>query len=276
MRLGNFLACVAFWALVHTPLASACADVLAGLSGLTPGKTSMVQTEFPLVSEESSALIFAQMQDDLAKIPGLAAGFFTQLRIAPDGMLSAIYDDQTVKKEFGESVLEVWNKDPRLMSAFRGIYARARDLEAVVAPRILETRVGISEVIFSYQIRKPPEGWHLDWYDSEYLVATQAFVAQREDGCREPFAGTEYLFARGGAGKTAVAFGVNTEPVIDIYAEGCVVKTRTGQLAMHSGVRRVENVLGPAERYTLVSPAHRGPDQALAFRGAIVVRFAPR
>lgn len=262
------------------------------LSSLSPGKPSLTVIDFSLASPAGAAAIFKRMLATASKIGD--DGLFTQWRISPDGRVSPILDDPTVAKDIGMDQIGAWNRDPDIRRHFADAHARSRELETALRQSITETAIGISEVVFSLQIRKPSEDWHLDWYPSEYLVATQTVVAKTRDGTGlhdEPFAGTEYLLPTNGANEeisdrlsTATldlgpivhaGFTVHEAVTTDIVATGRSATAATGSLAIHSGVTRVERVLGRNQRFGLVSPPHRGSQKNLEFRGAILVRLAP-
>jgi hypothetical protein len=255
-------------------------QIYADIGQPKAGESSVTVVDFPLVDDAMAADVFAKMLEGAES----NTKFFSQFRISPEGSLAPIDDDETVAKDSGDEISAIWNRDENTRKTFAHIYRRAKALEQIVNAAIPETELEIGEVIFSYQVGKPPEGWHLDHYDTEYLIATQAFIAKKldENGDLqdEPLGGTEYLIMDAGSqGKIQIAFNVNQlkpfKKITRIETNGVSYATPTGMLAMHIGTSRVQRLMGLHESFNMVSPAHRGA-QTLDFRGSIAIRFKPK
>jgi hypothetical protein len=240
----------------------------------------MANLEFPLTTEIFRERVFKQMRED--DLSGNGAAFFSQFHIGSDGKLSRIIDP-TIAKDVGDHVLEEWNRHTDLVAGFRLAYARASRLQELLVQSLPgeKANLNLSEVVFTYQRRQVSEGWHLDWYPTEYLIGTQTFVAKRFSRERSQLedamdGGTEYLLSQGTGHRQEIEFRVNKTEPITVRSSGYPFTTPTGLLALHSGTTRAIQFGGASAEYDAVSPPHRGSQSPLEYRASIAIRFSSR
>ncbi len=260
---------------------SRCGDVLLSavqdrLASISEGRSSVLNANHPITPEGFASVVLAQMQIDEAEFER-GQGFFSQFRVDDRGHLHTIVDP-TIHKDSGEALAERWNQNRAAIEGFRHTYAQAQALGALLQQALPRETPELAEVVFTHQIRKPSEGWHLDWYPTEYLIATQTFIAKAIDPVSgdlvdSPQGGTEYLLNAGGGLPQSISFRVNKRPALTIHATGYRFTTPTGLLSLHSGTSRVAQLLGPDREYDLASPPHRGSQIPLEYRASIAVRF---
>jgi hypothetical protein len=271
---------------------SACAKLLAQRIGLvTPDKSSYAQINYPLVEESVKRDILQKILAAFGSKGNLSkSNFFTQFTVNHDGTLRTIIDP-TFKKDSGRELAAVWEKDKQVKNDFQRIYNNARALAEDIRHSLPETEIQLAEVVFTLQVNKVSENWHLDWYDQEYLIATQTFIAKRlgSDGSLvdENFAGTEYLLFGDSpevmeailhTWPKQIEFKVNTDPPIGLVGKGFFYASETGLLSVHSGTSRVHRALQIPKDvigYSLVSPPHRGSYKDLVIRASLAIRFKP-
>jgi hypothetical protein len=160
-----------------------CADALIAavgerLANVKKGRSSMLNSDYSLIPQEFPTIVFEQMRIDEAMLER-GSGFFSQFRIDENGQLNTIVDP-TFKKDSGEFVAERWNRNSEVTNGFKHAYRQGLELAALLQALPSENPM-LAEVVFTHQIRKPSEGWHLDWYPAEYIIATQTFIAKQYD-----------------------------------------------------------------------------------------------
>ena len=217
--------------------------------------------------------------------------FFSQFTIDSRGKLFAIIDPTFVKNS-GEHFAEKWNRNHDALKATQIIRKNIEALAEELKKTLHETEIELAEAVFTVQVNQVSEDWHLDWYPQEYLIATQTFIAKKRTPngqlIDENFAGTEYLLS-GDIPEVIdlitkdrprrIDFRVNTQTPTWISGKGYFYPSPTHRLLIHSGAKRVHQLLGIPENasgYSLVSPPHRGSFKELVLRAALAIRFKPK
>ena len=243
-----------------------------------PEKPSTVQVDHSIISPQAAHTMFHQMQKDVQDIPAVREGFFSQIIIHPDGFLEPVSDPTIDIMNDGHMVAHRWNKIPRIRQALAEVYKNVESLQRVINQVLPETDINISEVVFTFQYRKPSEGWHVDWYNNEYIITTQTFVATKINPngiiVDEPYGGTEYFILDNNS-SASIQFDIHKNPVEHMRVQGFPYTTPTGWLSIHSGVQRIQRLLGESSQY-LISPPHRGAQTAMEFRGSLAVRYSKK
>ena len=243
----------------------------------TPKKTSVAIVNHPLVPPESVNILFQQMQKDVQDLPEVKKGFFSQIVVHSNGFLEPARRSAAGIMDNGNIITDRWNKMPHIRQIFSEVYKKVKSLQKTINRAIPETDIHLSKVLFTFQYRKPSEGWHFDGYENEYIVATQTFLAQKinQNGAliHETHGGTEY-FILDDKSMSLMQFDIHNNPVEHAAIQGFSYKTPTGRLSFHSGTHRIQKVLGESFRYS-ISPPHQGAQTpTLEFRGSIVVRYS--
>ena len=240
-----------------------------------PEKSSVTQINYSMISSESANILFQQMQRDVQDFPVIQKGFFSQILIQPDGFLKPINDHTIDIMDDGGIITDRYNRIPHIQEIFIEVYEKVRSLQQVINRILPETDIDISEVVFTFQYRKPSEGWHSDWYENEYIIVTQTFVAQtiNQQGVLtyEPNGGTEYFILDSNSA-VSIQYDVHKTPVEKVKIQGYSYTTPTGLLSVHSGVQRIKGLLGESFQYS-ISPPHRGAQTPMEFRGSLAVRY---
>ena len=237
-----------------------------------PGKSSVAQIDYSMIPPESANILFQQMQRDVQDLPVIQKGFFSQILIQPDGSLKPVNDPTIDIMDDGSIITDRYNRIPHIREIFMEVYKKVKSLQQMINQVLPETDVDVSEVVFTFQYRKPSESWHSDWYENEYIIVTQTFVAQKQgDLTNEPNGGTEY-FILDSSGLDSIQYDVHKTPVERVKIKGYSYTTPTGLLSVHSGVQRIRDLLGESFQYS-VSPPHRGAQTPMEFRGSLAVRY---
>ena len=242
-----------------------------------PNKASVVAVNHSIVPPESVNILSQQMQKDVQDLPEIRKGFFSQIVVQPGGLLVPAHDSTVDTMDNGSIITDRWNKIPHIRQIFAEVYKKVKSLQETLNQVLPETDVNISEVVFTFQYRKPSEGWHSDWYENEYIIATQTFLAQKinQNGTliHETHGGTEYFILDDNSG-SSIQFDIHKNPVERVEIQGFSYTTPTGWLSIHSGVQRIQKLLGESFQYS-ISPPHRGAQApTLEFRGSIAVRYS--
>ena len=242
-----------------------------------PKKTSVAIVNHSLVPPESVNILFQQMQKDVQDLPEIKKGFFSQIVVHPNGFLTPARDSTIDIMDNGSIITDRWNKMPHIRQIFSEMYKKIKSLRETINQMLPEADINISEVVFTFQYRKPSEGWHSDWYENEYIIATQTFLAQKmnQNGTliHETNGGTEY-FILDDKSASSIQFDIHKNPVEHVEIQGFSYTTPTGWLSIHSGTQRIQKLLGESFQYS-ISPPHRGAQTpTLEFRGSIAVRYS--
>ena len=246
----------------------------------TPEKPSFAQMNYSLISPESAKILFQQMQKAVEDLPIIKRGFFSQILIQPDGFLQPVVDPTIVTMNDGSIITNRYNRRPyfHLRRIFIEVYEKARSLQEMINQMLPEADINISEVVFTFQYRKPSEGWHSDWYANEYIIAVQTFSAlttnQRGVLTHEPKGGTEYFISDNNS-SSHIQYYVHKTPVEKVKIQGYSYTTPTGLLSIHSGTQRIKELLGEPFQYS-VSPPHQGAQTPMEFRGSMAVRYSKK
>ena len=243
-----------------------------------PEKPSFTQMNYSLISSESAKILFQQMQKDAQDLPFVRKGFFSQILIQSDGSLKPVNDPTIVTMDAGDVIINRYNRIPHIRQIFSEVYKRAKSLQQILSQMLPEADINTSEVVFTFQYRKPSEGWHSDWYANEYIIVTQTFVAQKlnQQGAltHEPKGGTEYFISDNNSA-SSIQYDVHKTPVEQVKMQGYSYTTPTGLLSIHSGTQRIKELLGEPFQYS-VSPPHRGAQTDMEFRGSLAVRYSKK
>ena len=243
----------------------------------TPKKSSVVIVNHSLVPPESVNILFQQMQKDVQDLPEIRKGFFSQIVVHPNGFLRPAHDSTIGIMDNGNIITDRWNKIPHIRQIFSEVYKKMKSLQETISQALPEADINLSELVFTFQYRKPSEGWHSDWYENEYIITTQTFLAQKinENGAliHETNGGTEY-FILDDKSESSIQFDIHKKPVEHAEIQGFPYTTPTGSLSIHSGAQRIQKLLGEPFQYS-VSPPHRGAQTpTLEFRGSIAARYS--
>jgi hypothetical protein len=266
--------------------------VAQGIGQVSHDRSSFMKINLTLVPPSTREMILQKTLKDFGSGTSLrSAHFFSQFTIDDEGRLHTI-NDPTVVKDAGDDIARHWEQDAALRSSFAEIYRNTKMFAEQIRLALPEAEVELAEIVFTLQVNKVPESWHLDWYEQEYLIATQTFLAKKLDSggklVDEDLGGTEYLLfgdipevrqAILESSPKKIEFTVNMNPPIGLVGKGFHYLTPTHLLSMHSGVSRVNSVLGitqEAEGFNLVSPPHRGSYSDLVIRGSLAIRFRPK
>ena len=263
---------------------SNCKSLFNDLNALKPittptsEKPSKAQIYYSMISSASAKVLFQQMQKDAQDFPIIKKGFFSQILIQPDGSLKPINDPTITTMDAGDVVADRYNKTPHIRQIFIEVYKKAKSLEQALNQIIPEADIGISEVVFTFQYKKPSEGWHSDWYENEYIIVTQTFTAQKinQQGIltNEPNGGTEYFILDNNSA-ASIQYDVHKTPVETVKIHGHSYTTPTDLLSIHSGTQRIKDLLGESFQYS-ISPPHRGAQTPMEFRGSLAVRYSKK
>lgn len=254
--------------------------------------TSQTTLKYPLVPHSAKVRLFSQVENAFGGESGFPhAKFFSQFHITEAGILKTIVDP-TVKKNLGTELALKLSQNSEMRRDLQRVYENIQQLSHELRFALAETEIELAEVVLTIQINKASENWHIDWYQQEYLVATQTFTAKKRNNEgfleNEPEAGTEYLIA-GDHPEVGTAilnerpkqieFSVNTKTPVTLAGKGVIYKTPTNALSIHSGVTRIHKhpdfsteIVG----YSLVSPPHRGSYKDLVYRASLAIRFKPK